>query len=175
MAQALPDRLTGMLDSLHQAEHLGNALHGKRRFGIAGAEQLAVIAVHRNAQLVGRHIGQSGDVIGHLALADQWANFIENLIQQRLHARARSRARGHPGRWLIDAHAAQRITLQWRPESWILCLRPVGWMTLYPSTRPRWWMSKASSTLHSLSGRVGCRLELLRAQHFHLEIGRAHV
>jgi hypothetical protein len=31
----------------------------------------------------------------------------------------------------------------------------VGWMTLYPSTKSRWWMKKASSTLHS-SGSPGC-------------------
>ena len=81
MTQTLPDILTGMLDRLHQAEHLGNALHGERRVRITGAEQLAIVAVHRNTQLIGRHISQCRDVIGHFPLPDQRADLIKNFIQ----------------------------------------------------------------------------------------------
>ncbi|MNF66110.1 hypothetical protein D3C84_478940 [compost metagenome] len=115
VAEALPDVLAGVPDGLHQAEHLGDALHGKRRSRIAGAEQLARVAVHRDAQLIGRHIGQRRDVIGHLALTDQRADFIEDLVQQRLHAQTRRNARANPGRWLVDARQPALITQETAP------------------------------------------------------------
>ena len=59
---------------------------------ITGAVQLAVVAVHRDAQLIGRHIGQRRDVISHFPLPDQRADLIKNFIQQRLHAQAHSGA-----------------------------------------------------------------------------------
>ena len=92
MAEALPDAFAAVADGLDQAEHLGNALDREGRTGIAGDMHLAVVAIHGDAQLSGHHAGQCGNVISHLALADQWANFIENFVQQRLHAQAREGA-----------------------------------------------------------------------------------
>lgn len=45
----------------------------------------AVIAIHGNAQLLGRHVGERGDVVGDLAEADQWTDFVEDRLQQGLH------------------------------------------------------------------------------------------
>ena len=74
-----------MADRLNQAEHLGNALHRKRLKRVAGAVIGAIVAIHGNAQLLRRHIGQCGNVVSHFALTDQGTHFVENLVQQRLH------------------------------------------------------------------------------------------
>ncbi len=101
VAEALPDVLAGMLDRLDQAEHLGNALDGKRPQGVAGMEQLAVAAVHGDPQLVRLDAGERGNVVGDLAAPDQRADFIENLVQQLLHDDLRgdtgAPTRAHPG------------------------------------------------------------------------------
>ena len=39
---------------------------------LARAIKGAIVAVHRDAQLFGWHVGQRGNVIGYFALAEQW-------------------------------------------------------------------------------------------------------
>ena len=85
MAQALPDGFAAVIDGLHQAEYLGNALHREQGIGIPGAVGRAVIAVHSDPQLISGYVGQRGDVVGNVAETDQWTNFVENRLQQRLH------------------------------------------------------------------------------------------
>ena len=110
MPQALPNSLAGMLDGLHQAEDFGDALHRERRIRIASAIQLAVVAVHRDTELLCRHIGQRRNVVGYFALANQRADLLKNFIQQRLHAQAHHKARAHLGRWQVDACLRRLIT-----------------------------------------------------------------
>ena len=85
MAQAFPDAFAAVVDGLHQAEDLGDALHREQRVGVTGAVGRAVVAVYGDTELIGGYVGQRGDVVGDFAEADQGAHFVEDRLQQRLH------------------------------------------------------------------------------------------
>jgi hypothetical protein len=48
---------------------------------VTGAEHLAAVAVNGNAQLIGLDVAQGGNVVGHLALIDQGAHFVEYFVE----------------------------------------------------------------------------------------------
>ena len=100
VAKPFPDRFAGVIDGLHQAEYLGNTLHRERRFSVAGAIHFAVVTVHGDAQLVGRHRAEGGNIVSNFALPDQGPDGVKDLVQQRLHAGFRkSRPMGSRGHW----------------------------------------------------------------------------
>ena len=83
-ANPLPQLFADQLQRQTEAEHLRHTLDGERRIRAAHACFAAVHSAQREPKLIRIHPRQCRDVAGHLALADQLAHLLMNLLQQPL-------------------------------------------------------------------------------------------